>query len=98
MNDFIIEKIESGIQDNCEIILEYSDKIDYIYQKILWNNQSYYIKNIKMEHILKEIKEFTSNHKKDFVKITINNMSKNIGGYFINIPWEIIDHEKIIID
>ena len=98
MNDFIIEKIESAIHDNCEITLEYSDKIDYIYQKILWNNQSYYIKNIKMDHILREIKDFNSNHKKDFVKVTINNMSKNIGSYFINIPWEIIDHDKIIID
>ena len=35
MNDFIIEKIESGIQDNCEIILEYSDKIDYIYKNTM---------------------------------------------------------------
>ena len=52
MNDFIIEKIESAIHDNCEITLEYSDKIDYIYQKILWNNQSYYIKNIKMKQPL----------------------------------------------
>lgn len=98
MNDFIIGKIEMGIKDNYELMLEYSSNIDYCNQTIVWNNKSYFIKNIKIDHIIKEIKEFINIHKKDFVKLSINNMSKNIGSYFINIPWEIINVEKISTD
>ena len=34
-----------------------------------------------MEHILKEIKEFTSNHKKTLLKLLLIICQKNIGGY-----------------
>lgn len=98
MNDFIIGKIEMGVKNDYELILEFSNNINYNNQKIMWNNKSYFIKNIKIDHIIREIKEFINIHKKDFVKLSINNMSKNIGSYFINIPWEIINLDKIIID
>lgn len=95
MTDLLIEKINQAINNNYDLFLEYSYNIDYQNQKIKWNNHKYYIKNLKIDHIIREIKDFTTNNKKSFIKLTINNMSKNISWYFINTPWDIIELNKI---
>jgi hypothetical protein len=96
MNDILIDKINIAIKNNYELILDYSFNVDYVNQRIIWNNQKYYIKNIKIDHILKEIKEFISNNKKAFIKLSLNNMDKNIDWIFVNTPWEIIEICKIL--
>ena len=96
MNDLLIDKISIAIKSNYDLILEYSFNIDYNNQRIIWNNQKYYIKNIKIDHILKEIKEFITNNKKAFIKLSLNNMNKNIDWIFVNTPWEVIETNKII--
>ena len=95
MNELILERISIAIEKNYEIILEYSSNIDYNNQRITWDNQKYYIKNIKIDHISKEIKEYIIGKKKYFIKLSINNMSKNIEWFFLNLPWEMIDTDKI---
>ena len=72
MNDLILERISIAIEKNYEIILESSSNIDYDNQRILWNNKKYYIKNIKIDHISKEIKEYIGNNRKNFIKLSIN--------------------------
>lgn len=95
MNELILDKINIAIDNNYDIILEYSANIDYANQKIIWDNEKYYIKNIKIDHIVKEIKEYTNEKKKAFIRLIINNMSKNIEWFFINSPWDIIDPNNI---
>jgi len=96
MNDILFDKINFAIKNNYELILDYSYNLDYNNQKIIWNNQKYYIKNIKIDHILKEIREFTSNNKKAFIKLSINNLDKNIDWLFVNTPWEVIEINNIL--
>jgi len=96
MNDILIEKINMAIKNNYDLVLEYSFNLDYNEQKVIWNNQKYYIKNIKIDHILKEIREFISNNKKAFIKLSFNNMNKNIDWIFVNTPWEVIESNKIL--
>jgi hypothetical protein len=96
MNDILIDKINFAIKNNFELILDYSFNLDYNNQKIIWNNQKYYIKNIKIDHILKEIREFISNNKKAFIKLSLNNLDKNIDWIFVNTPWEVIEINNIL--
>ena len=98
MNDFLIDRISKAIENNNDLILESSLKLDYTNQKIIWDNSKYYIKNIKIDHIIKEIKEYVNQKKKNFIRLSINNMSKNIDWFFVNLPWDIIDSEKIGTD
>jgi len=95
MNDFLTDKITKAIENNNDLILEASLKLDYTNQRIIWDKNKYYIKNIKVEHITKEIKEYINQKKKNFIRLSINNMSKNIEWFFINLPWDIIDVNRI---
>ena len=92
----IINSIKWGIDNNYDILLLHSNQINYNEQRIIWDEKEiYYIKNIKIEYILKEIKDYVVKNKKTFIKLIINDLSNNVDGMVINTPWEIIDKNII---
>ena len=92
----MVKSITWGINNNYDILLLESNQINYDDQTIIWNEKEiYYIKNIKIEFILKEIKDFVNKNKKSFVKLLINDLTNNVDSMIINTPWEIIDKNII---
>ncbi|VVU94847.1 hypothetical protein CPAV1605_572 [seawater metagenome] len=96
--DKLINAISWALENNYDIILIATDEIDYNEQRLIWQNKNkYYIKNLKIEFILKEIKLYMNDNKKYFIKILFNDLKNNIEFFLINTPWEIIDKNKIDI-
>lgn len=87
--------ISLALQNNYDIVLLSTNLIDYQLKKLIWNNNEYYIKNIKIDYINKEIKNYINNNKNSFIKLIIKN-TNDVDNIFLNIPWDIIDKNKLV--
>jgi hypothetical protein len=91
----IIKTVTWAVENNFDIILMCTDVIDYQEQRLLWDDNKYYIKNLKIDCIMKEIKNYINDNKKFFIKILLNDLKNNLESFLINIPWDIIEKTKI---
>lgn len=87
--------ISLALQNNYDIVLLSTNLIDYQLKKLIWNNNEYYIKNIKIDYINKEIKNYINNNKNSFIKLIIKN-TNDVDNIFLNIPWDIVDKNKLV--
>ena len=73
-DDRLIDTLTWALDNNYDIILTNTNKINYSDQKLIWSNSNnYYVKNFKIDYAIKEIKQYIYNNKKSFVKIKFNN-------------------------
>jgi hypothetical protein len=84
-----------AIDNNNDIIILATNIINYNEQKLIWNKQKYYVKNLKIELIIKEIKNFINSNKKSFIKLQIFDNKNTLESIFINLPWEIINKNEL---
>ena len=84
-----------ALQNNYNIVLLSTNIIDYELKKLIWNDNEYYIKNIKIDYINKEIKNYINNNKNSFIKLIIKNTNHE-DSIFVNIPWDIVDKNKLL--
>lgn len=74
-------------QEDTEIVLEYADLEKQTYLE--WNDQPYYIKNVKTHLIKEEIYSFLDNHNGKYVKLKLlDSESGDIcDSYVLQTPW-----------
>jgi hypothetical protein len=81
--------LATAIQNNNNIQLEYTNKVNNVEHVLIWSNNIYTIKYNNIEKIKKEIDEFIENHHDYFIKMMINDLTYDLQNYsyIIHTPW-----------